>query len=305
MSTTLRGLRLVNLCAPSLSYDEQVQAASTAFDNQMHEIIDDTPVVSFIPSILQLADSQLIDILAWQFHVDFYDHSQPLDLRKQLVQNSIQWHTRKGTVALLQEVLDTFWFGGATIEEWYNYMSPLPPNYPTDDPLAFYTNFGSSSVNLPGDKFNINAHGLVDGDQIQFVVGASGVLPTPLAPGVYYYVLFLTTNSFQVSLSVGGAPVVITSTGTGTNDIWKGAGTWHDRYRFRALIDASIITPSDEGLALQLINAYKPVSRWFEGFFRATVGQCAIGWYSGMLRFVYRSSEPPDYAFGSTEALTL
>jgi P2-related tail formation protein len=73
----------------------------------------------------------LIDVLAWQFHVDAYDASKTLEFRKMLVQESIQWHVTKGTVALLQHVLDTYWPGGATIQEWFDYKSPLPPNYPT------------------------------------------------------------------------------------------------------------------------------------------------------------------------------
>jgi phage tail P2-like protein len=131
MSTLLRTSKLIDLCTPSISYDRQVQAACEAFDYQMYSIIDDTGVVIFIPNIMGLSDSNLIDILAWQFHVDFYDARKPLAFRQNLVQQAISWHRRKGTVALVQEVLDTYWPGGATIVEWYTYYNPLPPNYPT------------------------------------------------------------------------------------------------------------------------------------------------------------------------------
>ena len=293
MSTVLRGSRLIDICPPSISYDMQVQSASEAFDYQMVEIIDDTGQVVFIPNIMGLTDSNLVDILAWQFHVDFYDATQSLDFRKQLVQISIEWHMRKGTVSLLQEVLDTFWPGGATLQEWYEYDDPLPPNYPIDDPLTLRLTFTGTSVSVPTNKFTINAHGLNNNDMIQFETTTGSVLPTPLSSGLYYYVINSLTNSFQVSLTSSGAPVVLTSVGTGTNQIWKGAGSWHDRYRFRAFMDANIITSSDQILALDLINAYKPVSRWFDGWIRATVTQCNIGWYGAMLQFFYRESETP------------
>ena len=100
MSELLRGSRLIESCAPSISYDERVQAACTALDQQMYQIIDDTGQVVMIPNIMALTDSALVDVLAWQFRVDSYDASAPLEFRKNLVQLSIQWHVTKGTVAL-------------------------------------------------------------------------------------------------------------------------------------------------------------------------------------------------------------
>jgi len=130
MATTLRGSNLIDICTPSISYDNQVQAASTAFDKQMWEIIDDTGQVLFIPNILGITDSNLIDILAWQFHVDLYDPTKPLEFRRNLVQQSIIWHKTKGTVQLVNDVINTYWPGGGYIQEWYQYFNPFPPNYP-------------------------------------------------------------------------------------------------------------------------------------------------------------------------------
>jgi len=332
MSTTLRLSKLLDHCTQSISYDRQVQAAATAFDEQMYEIIDVTdgvvpgtvppptptapaPVTSslseiiFIPLILQLADSNLIDILAWQFHVDFYDHTKPLAFRRQLVQDSIQWHMRKGTVALVQDVLDRFWPGGATLTEWFEYDDPLPPNYPVDNADTLVAAFTTASVNVGTDTFTMTAHGLVNGNQIRFANNSSGtmlpsvnVLPAPLSQGILYRVINATANTFKVSNSLGGAPVDLTTAGSGTNYVFKkGAGTWHDRYRFRVYIDETIILPEDEAQVLALINAYKPVSRWLEGLFRSTVSNCAIGWYGACLEFLYIYSDAPDFITSETD----
>jgi hypothetical protein len=224
MSTTLRTSALIDLATPSIQYDAQVQAACKAFDRQMYQIIDDTGVVIMIPNIMGLTDSNLVNILAWQFHVDFYDANKPLEFRKTLVQQAITWHMRKGTVKLVQEVLDTYWPGGATIVEWFEYYSPLPP--PLVPPNPPYSTLQSPPI-VPA--------------------------PTP---------------------------------------------SWHDRYRFRVYVNHQIIvTPQDEADVLLLIEHYKPVSRWCEGVFRATVSEASIGWCGVMLRFVYRSSEAPDYIF--------
>jgi Phage tail protein (Tail_P2_I) len=147
VSTLLRTSKLIDLCTPSISYDRQVQAACEAFDHQMYSIIDDTGVVIFIPNIMGLSDSNLIDILAWQFHVDFYDVGKPLAFRQNLVQQAISWHRRKGTVALVQEVLDTYWPGGASLVEWYTYYNPLPAGLnPTTPPAVRYPGINSPPI---------------------------------------------------------------------------------------------------------------------------------------------------------------
>jgi Phage tail protein (Tail_P2_I) len=300
MSASLREISLIDHCTPSISYDAQVQAGCTAFDKQLYQIIDDTPVVIFIPLILSLLDEELVDILAWQFHVDFYDASRPLAFKRQLVQNSIQWHMRKGTVALVQEVLEMFWPGGASLAEWYQYDNPLPPNYPIESPDTLIGSFTPPKVNVATDTITMVAHGLVNGNQIRFEVtfAFGSMLPVPLLGGIWYRVINATADTFKVSTQLGGAPVDLLTAGVGSNQVYKkggGAGSWHDRYRFRVLIDETIILPEDEAQVMALINAYKPVSRWCEGLFRTTNGACAIGWYGACLQFLYISSEEPDH----------
>jgi phage tail P2-like protein len=308
MAEKLRDLGLIDHCTPSIAYDRQVQAACEAFDEQMHEIIDVTDGVEedaklseiiFIPQILALADETLVDILAWQFHVDFYDRTQPLEFRRQLVWNSIQWHMRKGTVKLVEDVLNMFWPGGATLLEWYEYMSPLPPNYPTDSPDTNLYSFGPAAVNITTNVFTIMGHVFVNNDQIRFEtqgLSVGSVLPQPLLAGLWYRVVNKTTNTFQVAQSAGGTPIDLLTTGSSGNQIWKrGAGTWHDRYRFRVLIDEAVILPADYAQVMALINAYKPVSRWLEGIFRMKVSECDIGWAGMTLQFIYKESEAPDY----------
>lgn len=321
MSANLRDLQLIELCTPSIQYDRQVQAACSAFDNQMREIIDDTgpPVpsptlgtqafITFIPLILSLANEQLVDILAWQFHVDFYDPTKPLGFKRNLVQKSITWHMRKGTVALLQEVLDTFWPGGASITEWFEYDDPLPPNYPTVDEDALIGSLVPANVNVATNTLTKNAHGLNNGDQVHFELTVGGSVPSPTAPaitspalpapllaGILYRVVNKTTNTFQVAVSLGGDPIDLTTAGNGTFYLYKkGTGSWHDRYRFRIIVDEHIILPEDEAQVLALVNAYKPVSRWLEGIFRTTSSECDIGWYGACLRFDIISSDAPDY----------
>ncbi len=53
-------------------------------------------------------------------HVDFYDSSLSLEVKKQMVKNSLKWHRIKGTSAAVSDVVKTV-FGRSWIEEWFEY----------------------------------------------------------------------------------------------------------------------------------------------------------------------------------------
>lgn len=296
---SLRATRLIENCTPSIAYDNRIQAAGLAFDDQMFAIIDDTPQIIFIPNILDLPDdfSELVDILAWQFHVDFYDATKDLDFRKRLVQMAIEWHRTKGTVSLVQEVIDTYWKSGAVIEEWWEYMDPLPPNYP--DEGGGNVNLGQmafSNTHLIGHKFD-NVLGLTDGQQVTFIPDYGFRIPAPLVPNIFYYVVNADVDFFQLTAFPNQDPIYLLTSGSGTWHVWLKASErgWHDRYKFRISVDQTIIPPEDELQVLTLIDRYKPVSRWCEGIFHPKNSQCNIGWAGMTLQFIVRESEAPNY----------
>ena len=70
------------------------------------------------------------------------------------------------------------------------------------------------TINLDTDVFSsATAHTLVNTDQVT-ITASSGSLPSPLTPGVIYYVVNATTNTFQLSLTSGGAAINMAGTGT-------------------------------------------------------------------------------------------
>jgi hypothetical protein len=76
-------------------------------------------------------------------------------------------------------------------------------------------NFGTiSAVDTAGDKFTSNGHGLPNGALVG--IFAATTMPAPLIAGSMYYVVGTATNTFQVSLTLGGAAIDLTTTGSGT-----------------------------------------------------------------------------------------
>ncbi|MBQ3448118.1 MAG: phage tail protein I, partial [Synergistaceae bacterium] len=60
----------------------------------------------------------VIDLLAWQWHVDFYEPELPIETKRALVLDSIRWHRKKGTKAAIVSALGKLGFV-PTIKEWY------------------------------------------------------------------------------------------------------------------------------------------------------------------------------------------
>jgi len=71
------------------------------------------------------------------------------------------------------------------------------------------------------DTFTSAAHGLSNGT-IVMVKNAGGALPAGLSANTQYYVISAATNTFQLSLTSGGAAVDITTNGTGTQTFSTG-----------------------------------------------------------------------------------
>lgn len=92
---------------------------ASVVDEKLHEIERMSELVGIYPRIDQLS-SNLIDALAIQLHVDFYDTRFDFDTRRALVKGSILWHMTKGTKATVQELVQTV-FDSGVVYEWYEY----------------------------------------------------------------------------------------------------------------------------------------------------------------------------------------
>ena len=68
-------------------------------------------------------------------------------------------------------------------------------------------------VENTGDLITLPAHGLSNGDRVVLDEHNGEGIPTGLAADTFYYVISATTDTFQVSLTDGGAAVVVSANG--------------------------------------------------------------------------------------------
>lgn len=99
---------------------DNIKEVAMAVDEELRKIDIITKVASIYPRIDELP-SDLIDALAIQLHVDYYDAGLPLAMRRELVKKSIPWHLRKGTPGVVEDVVATVFGTNAEVQEWFDY----------------------------------------------------------------------------------------------------------------------------------------------------------------------------------------
>jgi hypothetical protein len=98
--------------------------------------------------------------------------------------------------------------------------------------------------------------------------GPPNALPAPIVAATHYFVINWKPTQFQISATLNGSPLALTGIGSGTNEIWvfaSAGGNWHDRYRFRVIIDNTVIPDTEVPAIINLIQYFKPITRWPEG----------------------------------------
>jgi hypothetical protein len=97
--------------------------------------------------------------------------------------------------------------------------------------LSTLATFAATAVNTTTSAINLASHGLTTG-QGPVWISSSSALPGGLAAAIAYWVITLDANTFQLASSLAnalaGAPITLTSTGSGTNTLTKGVAVYEN-----------------------------------------------------------------------------
>ena len=94
MAKRLEDLSLKDIIPPSISGDRNIQAIIGAIDPQIQDVSQSIREAFIIPGINELPEN-VVDLLAWQWHVDSYEPDLPIATKRALVLDSIKWHRKK------------------------------------------------------------------------------------------------------------------------------------------------------------------------------------------------------------------
>ena len=136
----------LELVPPSIAWDKTISDAANALDGFIVDSAKAIPnillfarlahdsgfinPVPMLPSMTRLTDLSgglkelepyLLDLLAWQLHVESYDAGISLQAKREMIQASLLLHRRNGTPWSVRHALETLLRVPATVPEWFNY----------------------------------------------------------------------------------------------------------------------------------------------------------------------------------------
>ena len=99
----LKDNALQHILPSSISGDATVKDIVQAISGRLAQLGEQAELVLILPRLKKLPE-EIVDELAWQYHVDFYDVTAGLTKKRELVRKAIARHRYKGTPAAVEEV---------------------------------------------------------------------------------------------------------------------------------------------------------------------------------------------------------
>ena len=103
----------------ALAEDEDIAALADAVAEQLAKQPGQIRLLLIYPNTDNLPED-LLDILAQDFNVYWWDGNASLETKRRIIKNAPASHRVMGTVAATKKQADAF-FPGSTLEEWFNY----------------------------------------------------------------------------------------------------------------------------------------------------------------------------------------
>lgn len=120
MDKSIGNIHLLDILPPNLQKSSKVSAAAQALDGELKSVTMTIAECLILPRLDELPEP-VLDLLAWQWHVDFYEPAGlNIAKKRELIRQSIAWHRHKGTPWAVEQVV-TAAVADATIHEWFEY----------------------------------------------------------------------------------------------------------------------------------------------------------------------------------------
>lgn len=103
----------------SISQDEEVERVAKAVETNLNLTAKLIPLVAVYARIDELPE-EILDSLAWQFHMDIYDDGADIETKRNSVKTAIQYHRYKGTAWAVKEAAGAV-SKNAEVKEWFDY----------------------------------------------------------------------------------------------------------------------------------------------------------------------------------------
>ena len=103
----------------ALKQDPKIKAIAEAVTKEALTVSGEIENVLIYSRIDELPEA-LVDILAYDMHVDWYDYSFPLKVKRDILKSSVKVHKKMGTKYAVEKALGAL-YPQSEVEEWYQY----------------------------------------------------------------------------------------------------------------------------------------------------------------------------------------
>lgn len=115
----LSDVDLLKLQTRYMRNDEDVKGFTAALNNQIRKIAGEVDT-ALIYGAIDDQPEEVLDILAWQFKVDWYNASSDLLTKRKAIKDVLILSRTKGTPAAVQKAIEIY-FGDGYVQEWFEY----------------------------------------------------------------------------------------------------------------------------------------------------------------------------------------
>lgn len=110
---------LISVLPTYIKEDTDVQAISYAIQMEMRKLSQYVSNSALYGNIDTLPEF-LLDILAIELRSQCYEESLTIEVKREIIRNSLAWYSKSGTVSAVEELIQVV-FGKGELEEWFQF----------------------------------------------------------------------------------------------------------------------------------------------------------------------------------------
>lgn len=115
----LRDSQITQILPEKLAKEEAAQALSYALNQAVNRFVGYCKNISVFAIIDRLPD-EILNLLAIELDTQYYDDSLAIDVKRELIKNTLIWYMGAGTPNAVEELVLSV-FGRGEVKEWYEY----------------------------------------------------------------------------------------------------------------------------------------------------------------------------------------
>lgn len=119
MSESIYEANFAKYLPTAIANDPKMTALAQALTSELLKTSNTTRNVLIYSRIDELPED-IIDVLAYDFHIDWYDYSYPLIAKRDLLKSSVRVHKKMGTKYAIEKALSAL-YPESEVEEWFEY----------------------------------------------------------------------------------------------------------------------------------------------------------------------------------------